>query len=328
VNAELGPIARRAVCYVLAVAVLAGATPATPAGVDTLAVMVAVKGAVSVAAAKGGKPSRASLGRTLLRGDRVQVGDGGSATLFFSDGNVIELDGKSTVTVGGRYAATASAKGSVSSEVFAKVTRFVASDSHAPGLMALAPMRGASDEPPPMALSPRNTQVMNGRPGFRWRSIDGAQRYHVIVSGDQGDVWSRDVTATSLDYPAAEPALVDGAEFQWSVQAWSESMALGQDESTFSVMPDSESTRVSADLDGIAKATGEASATAAAYLAGSYLVGRGLYGDATERFEALVKIAPDAPGPHEALGTVYRTIGLTDLAAAEFKRALELAHTP
>ena len=63
------------------------------------------------------------------------------------------------------------------------------------------------------------------------------------------------------------------------------------------------------------------------YVTASYLVGRGLYGEAATRFEALCKVTPDAPGPHEALGKVYRAIGLSEQAASEFQRALELSRT-
>jgi hypothetical protein len=282
----------------LATALLAVPAIARPALAEPIAVMVAVKGKVGVTPAKGGKQVTAGLGQRLERGDRVQVGAGGAVTLFFSDGNVIELAEKSTVTVSGKVTA-AQPKAAVPTEVFAKVTRFVASDAKSAGVMALAPMRGAGDDGAALALSPRHTQVRSGRPSFRWSSVPGATRYHVVVAGDAGDVWARDVPDTTLDYPSGVAALAGGAEYLWSVEARSEAGSLGKDESPFSVMSDAQSKRVTADLEGIERATAGA---AAHYLAGSYLVGQGLYGDATERFTALILETPGVAGASRSAG--------------------------
>lgn len=303
---------------------------AVPGWADPLAVAVEIKGSVTVTRAGGGKPQKAALGRGLERGDKIQVGPGGSVTLFFNDGNVIELGEKSTMTIGGRVGAatgSAAAKSGLPSEVFARVSRFVASDSHKSGMLAVAPLRGGEDAPQPMLLSPRRTSVRETRPSFTWRSVDGATRYQVSVTGDQGELWSRETGATMLDYPADAPELAAGGDYSCSVRALSETAPLLTDTETFTVLPAEETKQVGNDLQGIEKATGTASSSAAMYIAASYLVGRGLYDEAVAQFEALVKVTPDAPGPHEALGNVYRTIGLTEQAAGEYKRALELSQS-
>ena len=158
-----------------------------------------------------------------------------------------------------------------------------------------------------MLLDPRRTSVRETRPAFRWRTVAGATRYQLTVSGDQGDLWSRETPSTSLDYPADAPALTAGGDYRCAVRAMSETGPLV------------------ADLAGIEQATRATATPAAMYLTGSYLVGRGLYAEAAARFTELCRITPDAPGPHEALGKVYRMIGLTDEAAGEFQRALELS---
>jgi len=45
-------------------------------------------------------------------------------------------------------------------------------------------------------------------------------------------------------------------------------------------------------------------------------------------FAALGGLFPESPAPHEALGNVYRAVGLMDLAAAEYQRALTLGCEP
>jgi Tfp pilus assembly protein PilF len=60
----------------------------------------------------------------------------------------------------------------------------------------------------------------------------------------------------------------------------------------------------------------------------SFRAGQGLYGDAVQHFESLCALDPESPGPHEALANVYRAVGLADLAAEEFQKALELTRKP
>ena len=297
---------------------------ATAAAAEPIAFVVAMKGAVSVTGAKGGAAAKATLGRPLERGDKVQVGAGGSASLFFSDGNVIELDGGSSMTVGGRLASLdpkhVGPGSEVSAQVFTRVSKFITSKNQQSGLVALSAMRGGSDAPAPLILAPRRSSTLSGRPDFAWRAVAGATRYRVTVTTDEGEAWSHEVPDTSLAYPADAKELAAGGDYVWSVVALSDIKPPHQEESSFHVLTAGEASQVRDHLGSIQHAAGD-STSAGRYLAGSYLVGRGLYDEAARQFEALVRLDPDAAGPHEALANVYRTVGLTDLAQAEMKRA-------
>jgi len=208
--------------------------------------------------------------------------------------------------------------------VFAHVTRFVASNDKPSGMLAIAPMRGAEDHTVAMLMGPRHTGIRTTHPAVRWRSVQGAGRYKVTLSGDAGEVWSRETDSTAVEYPADAPALEAGGEYLCEVQAFGDAGPLRSDDASFRVIAAADAKQVDVDLAGIDKAASGASTAASLYMAGSYLVGRGLYDEALGKFLELARVTPDAPGPHEALGNVYKTIGLTDLAAAEFHRALEL----
>jgi Flp pilus assembly protein TadD len=99
---------------------------------------------------------------------------------------------------------------------------------------------------------------------------------------------------------------------------------VSREESAFHVVSAGIRDAVRADMESISKSAGGPDHPAAQYLEGQYAVGRGLYHDAAASFTKLSQLVPESPAPHEALGTVYRAIGLMDLAAAEFQRALEL----
>ncbi len=308
--------------------VAAAVMSASVAMAEPVAFIVAMKGAVTVAVAKGAA-AKASLGRPLERGDKVIVGSGGTASLFFSDGNIVELSAGSSMTVGGKLSATDAKRigpgSGVSNEVFSRVSKFITSEKKQAGLVALSPMRGTAR--PSLLIEPRVSAVLSSRPGFAWSSIGGASRYQVTVTSEAGTVWSREVSDTTLVYPGDADSLAAGTDYMWEVIAMSDTGPISgegaREQSTFHVLSDGEAEQVRDHLGDIQKAAGNDS-EAGRYLAGSYLVGRGLYADAARSFEELVRLAPQSPGPHDALANVYQTIGLPERAKVERERAREI----
>ena len=304
----------------------------TAALADPVAVIAAVKGKVEITSSHGGPAQRAVFGRALERGDRVSIAPGGAATLFFNDGNVIDLAEKSTLTVSGKVAGKPGAgpAAGLPGEVYASVSKFVAGGSRETGLVALSQLRSApAEQDTPFLIAPRRTAVIDARPGFAWRAVPEATRYRVTVtSADQGELWSREVSELSLAFPADAAPLAPGGEYLWEVQALSELKPLRHESSVFQVLPTARATAVRLNLDRIRDSAGGFDNPAAQFLAGSYLSGIGLFLDATEHFGALCKLSPTSPAPHEALGNVYTKVGLMDLAAAEFQQALALTREP
>ena len=300
---------------------------ASVAMAEPVAFIVAMKGPVTVTGGKG-TTAKASLGGPLERGNKVTVGAGGTASLFFSDGNIIELGAGSSMTVGGKLSAADAKRigpgSGVSSEVFTRVSKFITSDRKQAGLVALSPMRGGPEAVKALILEPRRSALLSGRPRFAWSSLAGATRYKVTVTNDDGALWSREVSDTVLAYPLDADSLAGGFDYLWDVQAMSDTGPIQSEESTFHVLADGEVSQVRDHLSDIRKATG-GSNEAGQFLAGSYLVGRGLYADAVRHFEELVRLVPALPGPHEALGSIYRTVGLTERSLTELDRARELS---
>lgn len=295
---------------------------------EAVAVIAAFKGRVEVTAPRGGPSRRAVFGRTLERGDSIAVFPGGSATLFFNDGNVIELVGKSSMRIGGRVVRRAGQVPGLPSEVYASVSKFVAGGSRETGLVAEPMLRGR-DAGAPFLTAPRRTTLMTDRPAFAWRAVPGATRYRVTVSSiASGELWNREVDGLSLPFPADAAPLGRAAEYLWEVEAFSDVSSLRTESTVFDVTSDSVAQTVSANLALIRETAGGAQSPAAQFLAGSYLSGLGLFQDATEQFVAMCALMPSSPAPHEALGAVYTKVGLPDLAAAEWQQALKLTREP
>jgi hypothetical protein len=303
---------------------------AVPAHADPVAVIAAVKGRVDVTSSRGGPARRAGFGHALERGDRVTVAGGGAATLFFNDGNVVELAERSSLRVGGQLGARAGRAAGLPGDVYASVSKFVAGGSRETGRVALSTLRSAPAEAgAPVVIAPRRTAVMTDRPGFAWRAVPGATRYRVTVSSAEGgELWRREAAGLSLPFPADAAPLARAAEYLWEIEALSDERSLRRESSVFEVTSEARAREVSANLARIRESAGGPDSPAGLYLAGSYLSGLGLFVDAAERFVAMSALMPSSPASHEALGAVYTTIGLTDLAAAEYQQALALTREP
>lgn len=299
---------------------------AAVAHADPVAVVAALKGEVTVVHARNATPVRATFGRPLEAGERVVVGAGGSASLFFSDGSILELGEKSSMTLGARPAKGAAASGEpLPAGVFEQVARYSTGGSRESGLIAQSALRSLRTAAGAEPVSPRSTSVLDGRPELRWRRATGATRYVVTLSSDSGPLWDAEAADTALAYPADAPELSPGGEFTWEVRAFSGAGPVGvPSHATFRVAAAGESREVRGVLERLRTTARGGDTPAARYLAGSYLLGRGFLADAAEQFTALVRLDPRSPAPHEALGAVYRAMGAMDLAAAAYERALAL----
>lgn len=292
---------------------------------EPIAILVAIKGHAEISSRSGRSP--AIHGRALMRGDRVEVGPDGGVTLFFNDGNLIELGQKSSLVIGGHVKSKKSpAADNGVSNVFKPISKSLVGGSRESGLVVMAGMRGSTG--PAIVLSPRGTQLLGDRPTFTWRAVAGAARYQVRVNGDAGEVWQREVRDTLLAYPGDAPPLPRGTPLQWEVTAMSDRATLLTDEGVFSVTAADDAERIRSQLARIQEATGGPTKEACRYLSGSFLASNQLYADAIVELEALVRLTPLAPGPHQALANVYHAIGLPELADPEHDKALSLGFKP
>lgn len=301
-----------------------GADPTVAAtGRPPLAFIADVNGRVDVARTAARSSERGTLGLALQRGDKVQVGTGASATLLFNDGNLIELPEKSILTVGAPAKSGGSAPNPVMAGVFKSVSDGVVGGSRETGLVAMAPVRSGATRAG-IILAPRQTEIRDERPTLRWRRVPGATRYRVTLAGDDGELWRHETGDTAIAYPADAPALPRGQDLSWTLVAASDRGPVDQEENGFRIKPAEESETIGRQLDQIEKGAGRA----APFVAGAYLGGQGLLLEAIGRFVELCRREPEQPGPHEALGQLYRAVGLTDLAAAELQKALTLSRRP
>jgi len=125
-------------------------------------------------------------------------------------------------------------------------------------------------------------------------------------------------------YPSDVASLTGDTDIEWEVQALDSKTTLRRESTIVRVLSPAAREDVRTNLASIMNGVGGQDSPAAHFLAGSYLAGLDIYEDALDQFRLLVDLDPTAPGPHEALGNAYLSVGLVDLAAAEFQQALAL----
>jgi tetratricopeptide (TPR) repeat protein len=182
----------------------------------------------------------------------------------------------------------------------------------------------SDDESLPVVLSPRNTHLADGRPEIRWRAVEGAEEYEVVVSGPGGELWRTVAQETELPYPEAQPPLE--AEVGYLIQvtargAQSEQPRLSEAVlvTVLSAARMEQVRQFEAQIEGLGLSVESASFFLAAYYADQEL-----YRKAIVELVSLVEETPSPPA-HRLLGDVYLDVGLDDEAAQSYRNARELA---
>ncbi|MEW5956179.1 MAG: tetratricopeptide repeat protein [Chloroflexota bacterium] len=221
-----------------------------------------------------------------------------------------------------------------------------AADDAPPTLAALETVRGLPSRSLadlgqlPILLSPRQL-TLESRPTFRWTAVTDAEAYTLKVEGLAGS-WETTLTASELTpasaplvisgtavletvYPAQAPPLESGIDYYVSLQAHLPGAAAPPptDETPYFNLMD---TNTAAAVTGRAAQIQKLAAPdeAKAYLLALLYRRHGLWLAAIEPLEQLARRSPASP-PLLPLGELYLRAGLTDLARANYQRALESA---
>ena len=275
---------------------------------DVVAVITEIKfnkGDIQVAH-PGKTAERAAVLQSLYAGSKVQVSNGATATVVFTDGSrAVTVDEKNSPFEIKLAAKTAGRlKEAVGTLVGQK------SSSNFVALAVRGKTRG------PTLLAPRETKLLTATPRFQWIGMEG-QPSAVKVSGAEGVIWSAEnVADTQIVYPASAPPLQSGAAYSWSA----ERRGVTAEKAAFSLLGAEDSRAIKSRLAEIDGAEG-VSKTTLAILKGSFLISRELYYDARETLLEAAKSDPQEPTLYFLLGEVYEKTGLKSLAQEAYSEA-------
>lgn len=254
----------------------------------------------------GKTAERAAVLQSLYTGSKVQVSNGATATIVFTDGSrAVTVDEKNSPFEIKPAAKTAGRLKEAADSLVGKK-----SASNFVGLAVRGKTRG------PTLLAPRETKLLTATPRFQWVGVEG-QPSAVKISGADGVIWSAEnIAGTQIVYPASAPALQSGIMYSWSA----ERRGVTAEKAAFSLLGAEESRAIKARLAEIDAADGIPKTTLA-ILKGSLLISKELYYDARETLLEAAKSDPQEPTLYFLLGEVYEKTGLKNLAQESYSEA-------
>jgi tetratricopeptide (TPR) repeat protein len=191
---------------------------------------------------------------------------------------------------------------------------------------ALAGLRGAVIEEPIELTSPSNTLIRTDRPTFTWIPRKPFDKFIVNLYNSKGLVWSNKASESTLKFPETEKGLEPGETYFWNVEG--EDLLDNKKSANykFSVLSFEKSKEVMDQETLIRKTFNNDSDSSSLHsFLGAYYINQGLLQDAINEFVIISGMNPDAPLPHEILGSLYSDAGNKDKAIEELQKALALS---
>jgi hypothetical protein len=175
--------------------------------------------------------------------------------------------------------------------------------------------RGAGQK---LALyAPHKAKIYTLRPSFSWRG-DPSAAYKLHIQDVTGTfAWDREVTGTSLAYPADAPPLSPGGTYLWKVDPVSPLLGPPPPAAMIIVVGASERAQLESANSQISGSGLDADAARA-----KYFFDQRLWYDAVTAYSDLIAKYPDSRSLYEMRGTLYDQLPETaSLADADFTRA-------
>ena len=294
-----------------------------------LAVITRLNGNVMLKKAGKSDFVRTVWGTQLFNGDQIRTGAESEATLTFSNSTIMKLGPNGTITVSANELALVQSGGDVkkvSSAMIGNMSALTTKREMQKDAGALAGLRSVGIEQPIDPTSPYNTLIKTNKPVFTWIPKRPYERFIVNLYSSKGLVWSKKVSDTSLKFPENEKGLDYGETYFWNVEGED---LLDNDKSPsykFSVLSIDKSKEV-LDQEALIRMTfdNDSDSSSLHSFLGAYYMSQGLTQDAINEFEIISGMNPDAPLPHEILGSLYSNAGNKDKAIEELQKAIALS---
>jgi len=294
-----------------------------------LAVITGVNGNVLIRKADKTEFAKAYWGTQLFPGDQVKTSASSEAVLTLSNNSIMKLGSGSDMTMSGNMSSATESAGNVrkiSSATMVNLSALTPNKETRKEVGALAGLRSGSTGNAIELTSPSNTLIKTDRPSFSWFPKKSFENYIVNLYNSRGLVWSRKVSASTMNYPENEKGLVYGESYFWNVEGEALIDSEKSASQKFSVLS-SEKSREVKEQETLIRSTfyDEPESSSLHSVLGAYYINQGLLQDAINEFHVISKINADAPLPHEILGSLYSDVGNKDKAIEELQKALTLA---
>jgi len=268
-------------------------------------------------------------GTQLFKGDQVKTDGNAEVSLTFSDGTIIKLSPGRVFEVSGSNPTSPAVSGTVkkaTTSMMASMSALNTKRENSKDVGALAGLRSMGIEEPIELISPFNTLIKTNRPTFTWFPKKQFDKFVVNLYNSKGLVWSNRISQNSLKFSEGEKGLEPGETYFWNVEGED---LLDNKKSTsykFSVLSLQKSREVE-DQEAMIRKTfdNDSDSSSLHSFLGAFYINQGLLQDAINEFEIISGMNPDAPLPHEILGSLYSDVGNKEKAIEELQKALALS---
>ena len=281
---------------------------------DPSAVVVQISGGVQIQRAGQSAPVAATVGLSLLPGDKVIVGSGAKATLLYKTGKMVPLSATTTIEdaqrdqPGGLFKQTVTTLAQVA-------TTNARSQPNRQGM--IRPIEGS-----PAPIAPRNSvKVGDLHPSFVWYRLPDAAGYIVqirrvepVASMPERFNVGND---TAWTYPSSAAPLVPGALYEWTVASTTGRVAQPQ---RFRIMSADDFAHIAGTMNELVNAGIDPMGDGAFLTALAYR-DAGLMYDANRMLDRMEAAGAKGKSYHLLRGEVYDALGNLDAAAKAFSTA-------
>jgi len=304
---------------------LAGLFSGAASAQDRVALMTDIKGTVEVARAGETAFRAADWGSQLFEGDRVRTGADSETSLLFANGNMVSLDGGSTMTISAAATSTPTLSGpvrEVGGDLLAAASDLALHRAGEGEIAVLGGLRSGSADTVLRTLAPVNTRIADTVPVFTWAAQDGFDSYRITVSSAEGVVLEAETGEATWTWPDSAPKLERGTTYFWRVEADDMLDTVASPLASFVVLTEEEHRALDAartDLENLFEGLDNGEA---AYLLGSVYARHGLLADAISIFSSIAARNPESAAAHRILGSLYADAGMKDEAIQSLQRAV------
>ena len=273
----------------------------------------ALQGQVNLQQVQTGQVVPASFGDYLWRGDVIQTTENARAEAICNDGVALQVDSEQSVTV---------TCGETPDPAYQRVILSIRE-----GQVVTLPnprLEQPGSERLPIILSPRDTFLVESRPTIRWRTVEGAHEYEVVVSKGSKELWRETTQETDLPFPETAPPLEQDADYRIEVIARSEADAppLAAEKVWLWMLAQAE-TEQTAVLKVQVEGSGLSPESSGLFLA-VYDLQHQLYDAAIAKLSTVVKTMPSSLA-YRLLGDAYLGVELDQEAEQCYQEAYRLA---
>jgi hypothetical protein len=305
---------------VLVLTLLALALCSFIAGAQDMAVLASFKGTVIVTR-ESGQTLRVTGKEKLFPGDQVRTNSDGAALIMYYTGKEVYLVANQNHLL---------AKAVREDGFFSRLGKVFSSIlwSKEPSKSVLGATREFKEGKSIRGISPSFVVTKDSDLKFKWvdTKSEPGSNYVVSVKNSDGTVVKSAAVknADEVVMPLSGLKLKENRQLQWHVLA----MKTGQtsEETTFSVLSDSDMKLLQTDLSKVAElCKADPSVSRRALLEAMLYIDRNLFISAEASLQKVVEAKPDLAVGHELLANVYTKIGRTEQAEAEKKLAQKLS---